>query len=158
MTRDSIRLTVRPVAPPDRDIWASMRADLWPEDSVAGHAREIDQYFVTGPSDRGAAFIAEDRDGATLGFVEMSVRGYAEACDTDRVGYVEGWYVVPGARRQGVGRALIATGIEWAKTRGCTEFASDALLDNGDSRAAHKALGFEEVVRIVCFRLRTLGP
>lgn len=60
----------------------------------------------------------------------MSIRGYAEECSTSRVGYVEGWYVA----------------------RGCTEFASDALIHNYVSHAAHRALGFEEVVRIVCFK------
>ncbi len=31
-------------------------------------------------------------------------------------------------------------------------FASDALLDNVDSAAAHRALGFQETVQIRCFR------
>jgi aminoglycoside 6'-N-acetyltransferase I len=48
----------------------------------------------------------------------------------------------------------MAAGIAWARGRGCTEFAADALLDNEVSHAAHRALGFEEVERIVCFRLR----
>jgi aminoglycoside 6'-N-acetyltransferase I len=51
----------------------------------------------------------------------------------------------------------MATGREWARARGCTEFAPDALLDNEVSHATHKALGFEEVVRIVCFKLSD-GP
>ena len=51
------------------------------------------------------------------------------------------------------GRALMAAGVEWARARGCTEFASDALLENELSHAAHKALGFVETCRIVCFRL-----
>ena len=50
--------------------------------------------------------------------------------------------------------ALMAAGVEWARARGCTEFASDALLDNSLSHAAHKALGFVETCRIVCFKLR----
>jgi aminoglycoside 6'-N-acetyltransferase I len=134
-----------------------MRTELWPEDKPGDHAREIDLVLVTGPSDQAAAFVAEEANGALVGFVEMSVRAYAEECRTSRVGYVEGWYVAPGARRKGVGRALIAAGIEWAKERGCTEFASDAVIDNHASHAAHLALGFEEVVRIVCFKLSN-GP
>jgi aminoglycoside 6'-N-acetyltransferase I len=35
---------------------------------------------------------------------------------------------------------------------GCTEFASDALLDNHASAAARRALGFDEVAQIRCFR------
>lgn len=54
-------------------------------------------------------------------------------------------YVVPEARRRGVGRALIAAADEWARAQGCTEFASDTLADNDVSTAAHQALGFEEL-------------
>jgi aminoglycoside 6'-N-acetyltransferase I len=68
------------------------------------------------------------------------------------VAFLEGWYVVPDARRRGVGRALIEAAEQWALDQGCTEFGSDALIDNRVSAAAHEALGFEEVVQIRCFR------
>jgi aminoglycoside 6'-N-acetyltransferase I len=38
------------------------------------------------------------------------------------------------------------------KDKGCTEFASDCELDNKESLEFHKAIGFEEVNRIICFR------
>jgi aminoglycoside 6'-N-acetyltransferase I len=60
--------------------------------------------------------------------------------------------VVPGSRREGVGRALIAAAEAWGRAQGCTEFASDAKLENHLSAAAHNALGFTEVDRIRCFR------
>jgi len=41
---------------------------------------------------------------------------------------------------------------QWARERGCSELASDALLDNAASRAMHRALGFEETERAVFFR------
>jgi uncharacterized protein (TIGR02246 family) len=47
--------------------------------------------------------LAEDAAGI-LGFAEVSIRPYAEGCSTDRVGYLEGWFVRPEARRRGVGR------------------------------------------------------
>lgn len=130
-----------------------MRNTLWPHGSLGEHAREIEGLLATGPTDRGATLIAEGRDGELIGFVELSVRNYAEDCETDRVGYCEGWYVKPEHRRTGVGRALMAAGVEWARARGCAEFASDALLENELSHAAHKALGFVETCRIVCFKL-----
>jgi len=121
MPRPTTAPIVRPVQAGDRDPWAAMRADLWPDETIQDHAREVDRLLATAPSDRAAAFVAEDPDGAVLGFIEMSIRGDAEACETSRVGFVEGWYVVPEARRHGVGRALIAAGIDWARGRGCTE-------------------------------------
>jgi aminoglycoside 6'-N-acetyltransferase I len=50
------------------------------------------------------------------------------------------------------GRALVAAAEAWARGMGCGEFASDALADNTASRAAHHALGFEEVEVRRCFR------
>lgn len=35
---------------------------------------------------------------------------------------------------------------------GHSEIASDSDLDNADGIAAHRALGYEEVERVVCFR------
>ena len=145
---------VRPVVPADATPWAAMRADLWPEETPGSHAHEVAALLLVGPSDRGATLVAEGPNGELVGFVELSVRNYAEDCDTDRVGYCEGWYVKPEHRGSGVGRALMAAGVEWARARNCTEFASDALLENTLSHAAHKALGFVETGRIVCFKLK----
>jgi aminoglycoside 6'-N-acetyltransferase I len=55
-------------------------------------------------------------------------------------------------RRQGVGRALIQAAEDWARSRGYTEMASDALIDNEVSHASHHALGYKEVERLVMFR------
>ena len=87
-----------------------------------------------------------------MGFAELSIRNYAEECVTDRVAYLEGWYVDAEWRRRGVGKALIEAAESWARAQGCTEFGSDALLENETSAAAHLALGFEETVQIRCFR------
>lgn len=47
----------------------------------------------------------EDGDPAQglVGLAELSRRAYAEGCETSPVGFLEGWYVVPERRRQGVG-------------------------------------------------------
>ena len=96
--------------------------------------------------------LAVDEAGKTVGFAELSIRNYAEDCVTDRVAYLEGWYVEAAWRRSGVGKALVTAAEAWARAQGCTEFASDALLDNMTSAAAHLALGFEETEQIRCFK------
>jgi aminoglycoside 6'-N-acetyltransferase I len=96
--------------------------------------------------------VAVDDIDRPIGFVELFIRPYAEDCETDRVAYLEGWYVEPEFRRQGIGRALIAASEQWGREQGCTEFGSDALIDNHASAAAHQALGFVETVRIRCFK------
>jgi aminoglycoside 6'-N-acetyltransferase I len=47
---------------------------------------------------------------------------------------------------------LIAQAEQWALECGCTELASDALLDNTSSHAMHLSLGFQETERVVYIR------
>lgn len=96
--------------------------------------------------------LAESEAGEPVGVAELAIRPYAEGCRTDRVAYLEGWFVVPGARRAGVGRALIAAAEEWGRSEGCAEFASDAEVGNEMSLAGHRVAGFTEVGLIRCFR------
>jgi aminoglycoside 6'-N-acetyltransferase I len=135
----------------DAAAWLEMRRALWPEYGGSWHAGEIEDYFAGRLKMPLEVLIAES-DGRALGFAELFIRPYAEGCLTDRVAFLEGWYVVPDARGRGVGRALIRAAEDWARAQGCTEFASDAEIDNVDSAAAHKAMGFEEVAQIRAFR------
>lgn len=150
-------IRVRLARKEDAPAWLRMRDALWPGYASTWHADEIQQFFAGKLSMPLAVLIAEDETEKALGFAELSIRNYAEECVTDRVAYLEGWYVVPGARRKGVGRALITAAERWAIGQGCTEFGSDAELDNEISAAAHRALGFTETVQIRCFR-KSLAP
>ncbi|HEY0789004.1 MAG TPA: aminoglycoside 6'-N-acetyltransferase [Thermoanaerobaculia bacterium] len=127
-----------------------MRARLWPA-HPGEHAEEIASFFGGARSDPAEVFVA-DEGGALVGFAEVSIRSHAEGCEPGRIAYLEGWWVEPEHRDRGVGRALIAAVEEWGRGRGCTALASDTEVDNAASAAAHAALGFEEVERIVCFR------
>ncbi len=142
---------IRPVTPSDTSAWLRMREALWPDES-GSHAVEIEQYFAGALHMPLEVLLALDDTGAVVGFAELSIRAYAEDCTTDRVAYLEGWYVEPDARRKGIGRALIAAAEAWGRSQGCTEFESDALLDNDVSEAAHLAIGFVETVQIRCFK------
>jgi aminoglycoside 6'-N-acetyltransferase I len=143
---------VRPVKPGDAPDWLRMREALWPEDGAGTHAGEIEQYFAGALRMPLEVLVAVAETGGAVGFAELSIRNYAEDCVTDRVAYLEGWYVAPEWRRQGVGKSLVEAAEAWARSEGCTEFGSDALLDNETSAAAHRALGFEETVQIRCFK------
>lgn len=143
---------VRSATPQDAAVWLQLRQALWPEDGSSWHAEEIEQFFAGRLHMPLAVLLARDDVGTVQGFAELSIRAYAEDCTTDRVAYLEGWYVVPKARRRGVGRALVLAAEQWARAQGCSEFASDAVIDNAVSAAAHLALGFTETVQIRCFR------
>ena len=133
---------------------------LYPDSSEADHAPSVDAY-LTGrqipeliPS---AVFVLERAAGRLGGFLELSVRNYAEGCTGDTP-YIESWFVDEDLRRSGAGRALMDAAERWAREHGYRELASDALLDNVISHAAHRAVGFEEVERVVHFRKALRRP
>jgi aminoglycoside 6'-N-acetyltransferase I len=143
---------IRAVRASDADVWVRLRCALWPEGTEREHAAEIAEFFAGKAVEPLAVLLAEDREGNVIGLAELSIRPCAEGCSTDRVAFLEGWFVLPEARGRGVGRALVAAAEEWGRAQGCTEFASDAEADNHASAAAHRALGFAEVGLIRCFR------
>jgi aminoglycoside 6'-N-acetyltransferase I len=143
--------TIRPALATDSAAWTRMRIALWPEHSPEWHADEVAQFFAGTLKMPLAVLIARDDAGVPVGFAELNIRAYAEGADTDRVAFLEGWYVDEHARRGGIGTALIRSAEEWARAQGCTEFGSDALADNDVSAMAHKAVGFTEIEVIRCF-------
>jgi aminoglycoside 6'-N-acetyltransferase I len=150
-------IKVRSAVPTDARELTRMRIDLWPDHAPEWHAEEVEKFFRGELPMPIATLVAEDESGRTVGFAELSIRPYAEGCDTSRVAFLEGWYVEESARRGGVGRALVEGAEQWAIRQGCTEFGSNALIDNDVSAAAHRSLGFEEVECVRYFRKDLAG-
>jgi aminoglycoside 6'-N-acetyltransferase I len=125
-----------------------MRHALWPDEHDT-HTPETQKYFDDGA--KTPVFVAE-ADGRVVGFLELGYRKYAEGCESSPVPFIEGWYVDPGFQGQGIGRALVEAAEASAKADGYTEIASDVLIENDRSVAAHRALGYQEIERLVCFR------
>lgn len=150
MASERVPVTVRAYAPGDHAEWLRMRRalydDMAPEDEEADAAAWLARPDAT-------VLVAARPDGRLAGFAELGERAYADGCDTSPVAFLEGWWVDADARRRGVGAALVAAGIVWARERGYRELASDALLDNVTSHRAHEALGFAEVERAVKYRM-----
>jgi aminoglycoside 6'-N-acetyltransferase I len=132
--------------------WAELRYALWTWDDVDDHAEEAEELYLEGNPDR-AAFVALDDAGDVIAFAEASLRrDYVEGCEASPVAFLEGVYVKPEVRKSGVARALVEAVADWGRAQGCTEYASNALLDNVDSHAFHAAIGFKETERVVYFR------
>jgi aminoglycoside 6'-N-acetyltransferase I len=135
----------------DHDAWLSLRMALWPECTAERHASEMSN-FCANP-DRFAQFVAYDGARNPVGLVEVALRSdYVNGTTTTPVGFLEGIYVVPQARLKGLARALVARAEQWAVSVGCSEFASDARLEDVASHAMHRSLGFSETDRVVYFR------
>ena len=143
--------TIRAVRPDDTETWLDLRCALWPEGSRDEHREEIGEFFK-GIQDAQAVLLAEETDGRIVGMAELSIRSYAEGCTTNRVAYLEGWYVVPEFRGKKIGRQLVEAAEDWGRVHGCCEFASDSYPDNKGSIAAHLALGFDDIGLIRCFK------
>jgi aminoglycoside 6'-N-acetyltransferase I len=137
---------VRRMTELDRKAWRAMREALWPE-AVENDA-DIDEILA---ADDAWSFIAE-REGIALGFAEVSVRKGANGCESRPVPFLEGIWIDPDARRQGLGARLIAHITLFLMDLGFTELGSDSLIDNHTAHDAHRAWGFSETERVVYFR------
>jgi aminoglycoside 6'-N-acetyltransferase I len=141
-------MLVRPLAPTELNRIARLRATLWPGSAIEDLAALVAAqpgYLV---------LVALDGE-EPAGFAEISLRhDDASGCGSSPSAFLEGICVDPAHRRKGIARALVAKALEWGRERGISEFASEALLANGASHAFHRAIGFAEIERVVCFRRR----
>ena len=80
---------IRQVTVADSKDWLLMRCALWPEGSEAEHRDEIERFFADQLGNPLQVLLAVDDTGAPVGFVELSLRSYAEDCLTDRVAYLD---------------------------------------------------------------------
>lgn len=147
-------IQIRPAHFDDLEQLTALFLALWPQSSAEEHARELRSLLggkpavvLTMPL---SIFVAETNDGTLIGFLEVDLRSHADGCNpSQRVGYIEGWYVAETHRQQGVGKGLLAKAEDWSRGHGCVEIASDALIDNELSQRAHEALGYAVVDRCV---------
>lgn len=144
-------MLIRPVQVSDAAEWLRMRMALWPDSTPEKEAAEIAHFLAEPPLPPlpmlHAAFVCPRPAGGLCGLVEVSIQQQAPGCTTDRIGYLEAWYVDPDARGQQVGRALVDAAEAWAGAQGCREMASDTNPSYPVSPLAHAALGYQEVQR-----------
>jgi aminoglycoside 6'-N-acetyltransferase I len=131
-----------------------MRQALWPGAHADELAEESAAYFA-GTGVLAMVLLCEAE--GPVGMIELSLRSHADGCRSSPVPFVEGWYVVPEARRKGAGAALMAAAEAWARAGGYSELASDTDLDNDAGSRAHAGCGFEEIGRAIKFR-KSLQP
>lgn len=132
--------------------WSEMRNNLWPS-SIDKHKDNIFD-FLKDPDNFG--FIAYE-NGTPVGFIESSVRKYANGSTSSPVVFLEGIWVEKDYRRQSIARKLLNKIEEWAKSNNYTEICSDCDINNQISIASHKSWGFNETERVVYFR-KSLNP
>lgn len=130
-------------------VLGQMARKIWDNNSVEELKKEFEEFA---DNQNMVSFIIYE-DSNPIGFANLSIRyDYVEGCETTPVAYLEGIYVDEKYRNRGYGRDLVKACEDWAKDRNIKEFASDCELTNSSSLAFHKAIGFEEANRIICFK------
>lgn len=125
--------------------------ELWPDNAVDTMYYDLGKIMVSEES----VFFLAYRDDTAVGFAQCQLHhDYVEGTSSSPVGYLEGIYVRAEDRKLGFASQLMQACEEWARSEGCTEFASDCEIDNADSLAFHLKLGFKEANRIICFAKR----
>ena len=141
-------LTIRKADSSVASAVAMLAQQLWPHHETA----QLQEEFEPLLADANVAVFLAFSDEEVAGFAQCQLRNdYVEGTSSSPVGYLEGIFVTPAYQKQGIARALLAACENWAKQRGCSEFASDCELDNRDSLLFHLNVGFEEANRIICF-------
>ncbi len=143
-------LIIRQLEERDLAEWLRLRTLLWDQTSEDDH--KVEMVDIIEHSDSQFVAVADAGAGRLAGFLEASIRHHVEDCETEDVGYLEGWFVDSDHRRQGIGAKLVAAAESWAREHGCTEMASDAEIDNTVSQQAHAQLGYHETSRLVHLR------
>lgn len=133
----------------DWEEWVRMNRALFPGLSLK--ADEAEMRATIARTDA-AVFVIDRGDGRLAGYVEAGERSIADGCESSPVAYIEAWYVDPDVRRSGYGRSLLEAAEQWARDRGRSEMASDALIDNHVSHEAHRKSGYEEVDKVITYR------
>lgn len=92
-----------------------------------------------------------------VGTIEGAVVGVAAGrlrpAGGSRRGVVECCYVEPGARRVGVGEALLAEVVEWLGRSGCDDVDGLALPGRRDAKSLFEATGFKARLLVMHRRL-----
>jgi aminoglycoside 6'-N-acetyltransferase I len=150
-----MKFIVREMGISDRAVWVQMRLALWPHENAEALAKGIDD--IVGSNDAWG-FIAETADGTPAGFAELTIRKFANGCETQPVPFLEGIWVKEPLRREGVGARLIGHVEAFLTARGFREMGSDTEIDNRTSQIAHRGWGFSEKERVVYFRKTLNAP
>ena len=156
MTSPDLDVRIRAARPEDRAFILELVPRLmafgpppWREAAqMSATDAEVISNALNDPDPGTAIFIAETLDGTPLGFVHMN--SPVDYFTREEYGHVSDVVVVPQAEGRGVGRALMAAGEEWARTRGYRLLVLNAFVKNTRARAIYEKLGFvEEMIKYV---------
>jgi GNAT superfamily N-acetyltransferase len=122
----STRPTLRPARPDDYPGFTRLFTELRIPDDTPSRERWIAELVPQ-------ALVAE-QDGAVLGYALWAATGPS--------GSLRHLAVDPAARRQGLGRALLAASADLLRARGCVDWRINVRPDNAPALALYESVGF----------------
>lgn len=145
---DTMNIEYRKAVNADSEAIALLAVQIWSSHTVEDLSNDFSSLIK---SDNSALYLLII-NGTIKGFAQCGLRhDYVEGTCSSPVGYLEGIFVQEEYRKQGFAKQLLNYCEQWAKEKGCSEFASDCELDNEISRHFHRKSGFDEANRIICF-------
>ena len=128
---------------------ANLAIQMWEDNEI----EELAEHFEGLMASEEAACFLKYKDEVAVGFAQCQLRhDYVEGTETSPVGYLEGILVEEAYRHRGYAKELLGACEKWAKSKGCSEFASDCELENEESLYFHMVMEFEEANRVICFK------
>lgn len=143
-------MRIRPATPADVPALLSLLAHLdayhraaRPDLFAPAKRTEVDLAALLG--DARATILVADRDDVLLGFVAVGLRDVPASPIRagHRLAEIDNIVVVPEARRQGIGRALIAAASDWARDRAVDRLVLSVWAFNDEAIRFYTAAGFE---------------
>ena len=150
MTSHNSDVRVRPATSEDREFILALVPRLmefgpppWRERErmVATDLETIGRVLDEQPPSH-AVFVAEDADGARLGFIHL--HSAVDYFTREEHGHVSDVAVTRAGEGRGVGRALMEKGEAWARARGYRLLTLHVFARNARARAVYEKLGYAE--------------
>ncbi|HEM5161008.1 TPA: GNAT family N-acetyltransferase [Streptococcus suis] len=136
-------MTIRAVNEQTLSIWASFASQVWQTNEQVLIEKFSNNEFPF-------EFLYYSQSEEPIAWISLSLRhDYVEGCQVGPVAYLEGIFISPNYRSQGIAKELLNFAEHWAKSQGISQLGSDAELDNLLSQKFHIKHGFREVSRTV---------
>ncbi len=137
-------MNIREVTADDMQAWVGLRHALWPHHPPEELRPEADRILVSPNEVCLLAFSPKDHP---IGFIEGAIY---QGC-RDPYAHVEGWYVAPEQRHQGLGRKLVGELEQWCLHRSIRVLTSDTDPGFPLSPGAHARSGFRRLAEMTLF-------
>lgn len=128
-------------------IWASFASQVW-----RTNEQELIEKFRNNKLPHEFLYFSSSEE--PIAWISLSLRhDYVEGCQNGPTAYLEGIFIIPDYRSQGIGDKLLSFAISWAENSGISQPASDVEFDNQLSQNFRFKYGFREVGRTVHYVL-----